>query len=74
MHTVGLGFLVGISAVVNIRLLGFAQSVPVKPLRRFFGFMWFGFWINAISGLLLLIVDAPINSTNTITTVFSRLK
>jgi hypothetical protein len=67
MHTIGLGFLVGVSAVVDLRLLGFARGMPVRPLGRFFGIMWFGFWINAISGLLLLMADA---STKLINPVF----
>ena len=67
LHTIGLGFLVGVSAVVDLRLLGFAAGMPVKPLGRLFGIMWFGFWINAISGMLLLMADA---STKLINPVF----
>lgn len=67
MHTIGLGFLVGASAVIDLRLLGVARGMPVKPLGRLSGIMWFGFWINAISGVLLLVADA---STKLINPVF----
>lgn len=67
MHTIGLAVLVGVSAVVDLRLLGFARHMPVKPLGRLFRIMWFGFWINAASGILLLMADA---STKLINPVF----
>ena len=55
LHTVGLAFLVGSSVAVNVRVLGFADGVPFGPLSRYFTVMWCGFWINAFSGVLLLI-------------------
>jgi hypothetical protein len=67
LHTVGLGILVGISIAVDLRLLGFGGGIPIAPLERFFPLMWFGFWINAISGVLLLMADA---STKTVNPVF----
>jgi len=54
LHTLGLGIVVGTSAVVNLRLLGFGAHIPLKPLRTLFPIMWIGFGINAFSGLLLL--------------------
>jgi hypothetical protein len=55
LHTVGLAFLVGSSVAVNVRVLGFADAVPFGPLSRYFTVMWCGFWINAFSGVLLLL-------------------
>ena len=66
-HTVGLGFLVGMNTAVDLRMLGFARRIPLAPMERFFPVMWFGFWVNAISGTLLLIADA---STKLINPVF----
>lgn len=54
LHTVGLAFLVGSSVAVNVRVLGLAQGVPFGPLGRYFTVMWLGFWVNAFSGVLLL--------------------
>ena len=47
--------LVGANAVIDLRLLGIGRDIPLAPLKRLFGIMWFGFAINAISGMLLLI-------------------
>jgi hypothetical protein len=63
-HTVGLGFLVGMNTAVDLRMLGFAQRIPLAPMERFFPVMWFGFWVNAVSGALLLIADASTKLTN----------
>src|SRR4030095_15188216 len=54
LHTFGLAIIVGSSAVVDLRLLGFGAHIPLKPLKTLFPIMWIGFGINAFSGLLLL--------------------
>ncbi len=54
-HTLGLTLLVGPNAVIDLRLLGVARDIPLAPLKRFFRIMWVGFWVNAISGVLLVI-------------------
>jgi len=58
LHTVGLGFLVGTSMVIDLRILGFSADLPLQPMKRWFPVMWVGFWINAASGLVLTIIDA----------------
>jgi len=55
LHTIGMGFAAGLNAAVDLRILGFAPSVPLLELRRFLPVMWTGFWVNAVSGVLLLI-------------------
>jgi hypothetical protein len=55
LHAVGMGFAAGLGAMVDLRLLGVARQVPVAELRRFLPVLWAGFWVNAASGLLLLI-------------------
>jgi hypothetical protein len=64
LHTVGLATVVGISTVVALRLLGFAPRMPLAPLARFFPVIWIGFWINAVSGTILLAQDATTTLTN----------
>ena len=34
---------------------GFSLGIPLEALRRYFLVMWAGFWVNAFSGVLLLI-------------------
>jgi hypothetical protein len=55
LHAIGMGFLVGICFAIDLRLLGFAPRVPLSAMARFFPVMWFGFVVNAFSGLLLLV-------------------
>jgi hypothetical protein len=55
LHAIGMGFAVGISAALDLRILGVAPGVPLGELRRFMPILWAGFWLNAVSGALLLI-------------------
>ena len=58
MHTVGTAIVVGMSAIVDLRVLGFARRLPVAPLDRYFPVIWAGFWASAISGAILFAADA----------------
>lgn len=64
LHTAGLAFLVGPSVVVGTRILGFPKSLPLEPLEKFYPVMWIGFWVNAVSGAVLLVADATTKFTN----------
>ena len=55
LHTLAMGFLAGTSLVIALRLLGFARAIPVPALDRFFPILWLSFWINAVTGVLLLL-------------------
>lgn len=55
LHTVGLAFLVGANVAFDARVLGLARGVPLLSMRRYYRAMWAGFWVNAFSGVLLLI-------------------
>jgi hypothetical protein len=55
LHAIGMAFAVGISAAMDLRILGVAPRVPLGEMRRFLPFLWAGFWVNAVSGLLLLV-------------------
>ena len=55
LHAIGMGFAVGISAALDLRVLGVAPRVPLGEMRRFMPILWGGFWLNAVSGVLLLI-------------------
>ena len=54
LHTVGLAFLVGANVALDARILGVARGVPLATMLPFFRVMWLGFWVNAVSGVLLL--------------------
>jgi hypothetical protein len=55
LHTIGMGFLAGGSAAIDLRVLGFAPQIPLKTMARFLPVLWFAFAVNAASGTLLLI-------------------
>ena len=55
LHTVGLAFFVGANVAWDLRVLGFSPGIPLDALRRYFLVMWAGLWVNAFSGVLLLI-------------------
>jgi hypothetical protein len=55
LHAIGMGFAVGVSAALDLRILGVAPRIPLIEMRRFLPVLWAGFWLNAVSGVLLLI-------------------
>lgn len=63
-HTFGLAVVVGLSMAVDLRLLGAASRMSLRDLQSLFRFIWFGFWVNAVSGTLLFIANAPGKAAN----------
>jgi hypothetical protein len=57
-HAVGLAIVVGVNTIIALRLLGIAPGIPLVGLRRLYGIVWVGFFINLVSGLLLFIAEA----------------
>jgi hypothetical protein len=57
MHTVGLTTLAGVSASLDLRLLGFAPRIPLKPLKALFPVMWAALALTVFSGVVLLLTD-----------------
>jgi hypothetical protein len=64
IHSIGMAFLVGASAAMNLRILGFSPSIPLSALESLLPVMRFGVGVNVISGLLLLIAYPTKNLTN----------
>lgn len=64
LHTWGLAFLVGANVAFHVRVLGLARGVPLRTLERYFLVMWVAFWVNAASGVLLLIAYPTKSLTN----------
>jgi len=56
-HTLGLAFFVGISSAIALRVLGVAPEVPLEPFKKLLPIMWIGFFFNAASGTLLLLIE-----------------
>lgn len=54
-HTVGLGLIAGLNGALDLRLLGVARGIPPHAFTRFLPVMWFGLWLNILSGVALLL-------------------
>jgi hypothetical protein len=68
LHTLGLSIVVGTSTLVAIRILGFAETIPLQPLGRLFPLIWIGFAVNTVSGSGLAAATADGQFTNDILT------
>jgi hypothetical protein len=66
LHTIGMALLAGGSLTISLRLLGLANRVPISALTNFFPVLWFGFALNAATGILLLIAYPTKAFTNPI--------
>ena len=60
LHTMGLAFLVGTSVAMSLRILASEPGAPLAPMEQFFPVMYFGFWVNALSGVALSIAHATL--------------
>ena len=54
-HTVGLGLLAGLTAALDLRLLGVAPRIPAVAFARLLPVMRFGLWLNVLTGLALVL-------------------
>ena len=66
LHTVGMGFLVGSNIALDLRVLGVAPRIPLSLFEKLFLIMRISFFINAGSGLLLLIAYPTKALTNSL--------
>lgn len=60
LHAIGIAIVLGVNALVALRLLGWGTGLALGSLRSFYGFMRVGFAINVISGVLLFIASATV--------------
>jgi len=58
LHAAGLSMVVGLSSVIDLAILGFAPGLPLAPLMKLYRLIGVGFWMNAISGIVLTMIDA----------------
>ena len=55
IHSIGMGFVVGVHVAINLCILGVAPRIPLLLMRRFFPVLWVGLVVAFLSGALLLI-------------------
>jgi hypothetical protein len=69
LHSLGLILTAGLSAIVCLRLLGLGRGLPLASLDRLFRVIWIGFWASAVSGFVMVAVDATAKLANPLFTV-----
>jgi hypothetical protein len=57
LHSVGMGFLVGVVSMIGIRVLGFGAFALV-PLAKFLSLVRLAFVMNVATGLIMFVIDA----------------
>lgn len=57
LHFMGLSLLVGVIGMVDLRMLGFAKSVPFAPLHDLTPWAIAGFVINVLTGIMFWFVN-----------------
>ena len=63
-HYIGLSLLVGGIMLIDLRVLGFARTLPLKSMIGLLPFVWVGFIVNVVTGSLLFIYGATGFGTN----------
>jgi hypothetical protein len=66
LHTVGMAIVVGTCVVMDLRLLGIADDVPLEVLVAAPRLVWTGFLINAATGIALFATDAEHKAMQTV--------
>jgi hypothetical protein len=64
LHTIGMGAVAGISALIALRILGCAREVPLADVRKMYPYMWAGFVLNTITGIILFLIDGTTKSVD----------
>ena len=64
IHTICMGLLAGANTAISLRILGFAQGIPLARTADLFPLLWIAFAVNAVTGTLLLIAYPTKQLTN----------
>ena len=51
LHFIGMALLIGVVAAIDLRMLGVAKDLPLKPLSRLLPWAALGFVINLVTGI-----------------------
>jgi hypothetical protein len=58
LHAIGMAIMVGLCLLLDLRLLGKFDAIPVASLQKFLGVAWIGFGVNLLSGSALFAAQA----------------
>jgi hypothetical protein len=57
LHFIGMSLLIGVVALIDLRVLGIARGLPVAPLHRLLPLAFIGFGLNLVTGVLFFAAD-----------------
>ena len=66
LHVIGLAIIVGITSMVDLRLLGSFKGIRVTSFLPLMKLAWIGFLINAVSGVFLFTSQATFFVSSTV--------
>lgn len=55
LHTLAMGWVAGVNAAIDLRILGFASSMRLAPMEKFLPLAWSAFLVSVVTGILLLV-------------------
>lgn len=58
-HSVGMGVVVGVVLMLDVRVLGYPRAMPVSIFHQALNLAWWGFVLNAVSGIVLFATNGP---------------
>lgn len=64
IHAVGLAIILGVVFALNLRLLGFYESIPYTALYDLMRIAWIGIVLNVVTGLSIFMTQASSYITN----------
>jgi len=65
LHTLGMSIVAGGAMIISLALLGlWPKGAPLKPLDRFYPVVYFGFWLEAVTGTAMFMKDASTYGRN----------
>jgi hypothetical protein len=57
VHSIGMVMVAGVMFILSLRLFGYFPQFPVSSTNQWMRIAWWGFYINAVSGLVLVIAQ-----------------
>ncbi len=64
LHFIGMTLLIGVVGIIDLRVLGLARALPLRPLHRLLPLAFFGFGINLITGMMFFSHDPYVYAFN----------
>jgi hypothetical protein len=64
VHSIGMAIMVGLVMVVDLRLMGRFQRVPLGSLDKLLRLAWYGFALNLVTGSMIFTSQAVFYTTS----------